>query len=421
MATIGELLDRLDSQVHDLRWTPQVAVGAHVAGWASLARATGQAITLLPLGGRSDQVKAGIRKVLAPLARAPRQSDDDAVPAPQLVELATTVGAISDSLAGILRWGPRPEQVGRPALQLEAELLAAIHVATRWSQTTIQVGDCEVLRTPIIAMLRDLEIVTEPYALISPLRRASILEDLAFSVPSSPGLDGVVASWAATAKGILDDHYRVSGWAMQAIAGDLALISRAAREFFATADAERAVGWSGTRSATVLGGAALEWQRAAAWPPHLRLAGQNPDLRQASSQLRVGITSMPILKLAQARRVLGLAVPIGAAHAHVMGSLVRKHELWIHAPLLVPKGPYQSGWVREPRWSEEGGPLEAAAEAGHRALDRALSSLGVAEDPDRRPGERPRWDPLPQHGGVVRSAHHDGPAPSCDLGPSPSV
>lgn len=56
MATIGELLDRLESQVPDLRWTPQDTVRGHMAGWVPLARATGQAVTLLPLG--SGRVEA---------------------------------------------------------------------------------------------------------------------------------------------------------------------------------------------------------------------------------------------------------------------------------------------------------------------------------------------------------------------------
>ena len=139
MATIGDLLNRLDAQVNGLRWSPEDTASAHAAGWIPLAKATAQAITWLPLGGRSDQVKAGIRNVLAPLARGTLKSDEVVPVAPQLLELATTVGAISDSLAGILRWGPRTEQVGTPALALEAELLSAIHVVARWSRAAVEV------------------------------------------------------------------------------------------------------------------------------------------------------------------------------------------------------------------------------------------------------------------------------------------
>lgn len=422
MATVGELLDRLESQVHDLRWTPQDTVSAHVAGWVPLARATGQAITLLPLGGRSDQVKAGIRNVLAPLARGPRTSDDEAAPAAQLVELATTVGAISDSLAGILRWGPRPEQVGAPALELEADLLSAIHVVARWSRAAVETQCPASPRPPLVTFLGDLIVVTEPYALIPPHHRASALEDLAFTAPSSPGLEGVVAAWAETAGGILDDHYRVSGWAMQVIAADLALISQAVRRPFAFADA----GGPGkpaasTYVAEALTLAARSWRQAAAWPPHLRLGGQNADLRLASRDLREVVTSVPVSTIAQARRVLGLAVRVGAAQARCMNALVSKHQLWIHAPFLVPKVPYERGWIREPPWSAEGRPLLVAADAGHDAIHRALQSLGLAHVADGFRSERHRWAPQPNHDETRVTRQPAEHTRSCEVGPSPTL
>ncbi len=395
MATIGELLDRLESQVHDLRWTPQDTVGAHEAGWVPLARATGQAITLLPLGGRSDQVKAGIRSVLAPFAHGPRKLGVGESPAPQLVDLATTVGAISDSLAGILRFGPRPEQVGTPALALEAHLLSAVHVAARWSRSAIEVQSPTPPRPPLTSFLRDLIVVTEPYALIPPEHRASTLEELAFTTPSSPGLEGVIAAWAETAGSILDDRYRVSGWAMQVIAADLALVTQAVRHPFALADVggpvEAAASTSVLEALTL---AARSWRQAAAWPPHLRLGGQNADLRMASRDLRDGVTGNPISTLAEAQRLLELAVPVAAAHARRMNALVRRRELWIYAPALVPKVPYERGWIREPPWSAEGRPLAVAAEAGRVALDGALRILSDAEPPERLRAERPRRSPI---------------------------
>jgi len=408
VATIGQLLDRLAIQIHDLAWTPDDTVGAHAAGWIPLARATGQAITLLPLGGRSDQVKLGIRNVLAPLARGPRQSDDDATPAPQLVELATTVGAISDSLSGILRWGPRPEQIGRPALALEAELLSAIHVAARWSRAAAERQYPSPPRPPLVTFLGDLRVVTEPYALIPPQRRGSAtLESLAFAAPSSRGLEGVVAAWAEASRSILNDHYRVSGWAMQVIAADLALITQAVQRPFDLADDGGAVAAASYVSEALSLGA-RSWRQAAAWPPHVRLGGQNADLRLASRDLREGVRSNPVSTIAQARRVLGLDVPIGAAHARCMSALVRKHELWIHAPVLVPKVPYERGWIREPVWSAEGRSLLSAAETGRDALDGALIAIGVANAPEDLRTERLRWAPdaTPGLGGRRYQAAH---------------
>jgi hypothetical protein len=371
-------------------------VSAHVAGWVPVARATGQAITLLPLGGRSDQVKAGIRNVLAPLARGPRTSDDEAAPAAQLVELATTVGAISDSLAGVLHWGPRPEQVGTPALELEADLLSAIHVVARWSRAAVETQCPAPPRPPLMTFLGDLIVVTEPYALISPERRLGSLEDLALTAPSSPGLEGVIAAWAETAVGILDDRYRVSGWAMQVIAADLALVTQAVRRPFVLADARGPVdAAASTHVSEALTLSARSWRQAAAWPPHLRLGGQNADLRMASRDLREVVTSSPISDIGPARRMLGLAAPVGAAHARIMGVLVDKHELWIHAPFLVPKVSYQRGWIREPAWSAEGRPLRRAAEIGHESLRAALVVIGVASNRDDLRSRSQRWAPRP--------------------------
>lgn len=421
MATIGQLLERLESQIQDLDWTPQDPVGAHAAGWMALAKATGQAITLLPLGGRSDLVKAGIRNVLAPLAHGPRRSVTDLIAAPHLVELTTTVGAISDSLAGILRWGPRPEQVGTPALGLEAGLLSALHVAAQWSRAAVE-AQCLGARRPSLAtFLGDLIVVTEPFALISPQNRVSTLNDLAFIAPSNSGLDGTVALWAEVSRTVLGDRYWVSSWALQVIAADLALISQSVRRSFVAAEAlgpaERAARAS---ALTTLDVARRSWLRAAAWPPYLRLGGRNADLRSASRDLREAVTNDPTFSTAQGRRLLGLAVPVGTAHVRCLGVLTRKRELWIHAPFLVPDVPYERGWIREPSWSGEGRDLLLSAEEGQDALDRALAGLGVEAAVDRVRGERPRWRPDSPCGTPQRDPDREA-ARAMDHGRPPSV
>lgn len=417
MATVGDLLNRLEAQVNGLRWTAEDRASAHAAGWIPLSKATAQAIAWLPLGGRSDQVKAGIRNVLAPLARGPLKAVEDPAASPQLVELATTVGAISDSLAGIFRWGPRPEQVGTPALALEAELLSAIHVVARWSRAVVEVQCPAPPRPPLATFLGDLIVVTEPYALIPPQRRTSTLVELAFTVPSSPGLEGVTAEWAQTASRILNDRFRVSGWAMQTIAANLALISQAVQRPFALAETQGQV--ASTNVLEALKRAAHWWRRAAVWPPHLRLGGQNADLRLASRDLRDGLTSDPVSTFAHARRLLGMAVPVGAAHVRSMGALVRKHELWIHAPVLVPQVPYQGGWIREPRWSAEGGQLLHSAETGLNALDGAVIAIGVTNVTGDSCGERPRWAPRSTRDLVRHAVEGDSAPARREVGQSP--
>lgn len=420
MATIGDLLSRLEAQVNGLRWSPEDTASAHAAAWIPLAKATAQAITWLPLGGRSDQVKVGIRNVLAPLARGPLKSDEDVPAAPPLLELATTVGAIADSLAGILRWGPRPEQVGTPALALEAELLSAVHVVARWSRAAVEVQCPAPPRPPLATFLGDLIVVTEPYASIRPERRASTLEDLAFMAPSSSGVEGAMAAWAEIACSILDDRYRVSGWALQVIAADLALVSRAVQPPFALAGARDPAEASRTALVSAaLTEAARSWRQAAAWPPHIRLGGQNPDLRLASRDLRDRLGRGPISNVAQVRRLLGLAVPIAATYVQCIHGLNRNHEFWIHAPFLVPNVHYQNGWIREPLWSSEGRPIMFAAESAHDALDRALQAIGVAHADSR--SERPRWSPLPAPSPSRDPLMTAASAQARTIGPSPAV
>lgn len=238
----------------------------------------------------------------------------------------------------------------------------------------------------------DLIVVTEAYALIPPERRASTLEHLAFTTHSSPGLEGAVAARAEIAGGILDDRYRVSGWVMQTVAADLALVAlEVRRQLVDVAGSIEAAASTGVSNALKF--AVHSWRQAAAWPPYVRLGGQNPDLRRASQDLRQMMTSRPISSVEQVRRVLGLVVPVAAAQPRCMSALVSRHELWIHAPSLVPKVPYERGWIREPSWSREGQPVLRAAESGRESLHRALIALGGASVREVGRGDHPRWAP----------------------------
>ena len=211
MATIADLLSGLEYRAHTLTRTPEDTVKTHVAGWMLLARATQHAITSLPLGGRSDVVKAGVRNVLAPLAHGPRDPLVAVEPAPQLADLAQSMGGISDILADNLSAGGRAEQAGTEALKLEASLLSAVHVAARWSRSTMEDQKLPTSRVSIMAFLDDLAVVTEPYALIPPGRRSSILEDFVIRAPNAAGIEGPTIAWVEAAAATLGERYRVSG------------------------------------------------------------------------------------------------------------------------------------------------------------------------------------------------------------------
>ena len=134
-ATVADLLRVLDRQVHDLGITTERdTASGHVAGWMRLATTTRYAISLLPLGGRSAQVKAGLRTVLNPLVHGPRDPLVNPLPAPGLIRTSRTMGAIADVLTEHLRGGGRGDQIGTEAIKLEASMLSAVHVLARWSR-----------------------------------------------------------------------------------------------------------------------------------------------------------------------------------------------------------------------------------------------------------------------------------------------
>jgi hypothetical protein len=245
-----------------------------------------------------------------------------------------------------------------------------------------------------MAFLNDLAVLTEPYALIPPAQRTSTLEELALRAPNTPGVEGAAVVWAHVASETLTERYRSSSWALQAIAGDLALLSHTARSAVLVA-ASRGELSPPTASliSESLDASARAWRAAATWPPYLRLGGRNFDLREASRDLREAITTGPTGGLGSWCRVLGMATPVALSHAAVMQSLVRRHELWIHSSAVDPADGSARGWGREPRWSQHGQPLLAASLAGSRALDNTVSLLSTCPQRDTSSSSH-RWGPV---------------------------
>lgn len=405
-ATVADLLHVLDRQVRDLGTaTGRDTASAHVAGWMRLATTTRHAIALLPLGGRSAQVKAGLRTVLDPLVHGPRDPLTNPMPAPGLIRTSRTMGAIADVLAEHLLGGGWGDQIGTEAIKLETSLLSALHVVARWSRAVTSSQRFPGTTGTFPAQLSDLIVVTEPFALVPPTRRSSLLEDLRLSNPTAPGLEGAVTRWAAEATLVLQERYRVSGWAMQAIAGNLALLSQTAgraanRAVLAgevtTAQADSMAGWFVE--------AARHWRTAAAWPPHLRLAGHTPTLRQLGVDVRDACGADPTLRDLGAPMMA--AARLSLLHASVMDELAVRGQLWLHTERTDYRGDHIEAWTREPPGAAESWPLVQAARYGHQALDRAVSELArttrseapLSEGwpPDRTlHGTRPRREPTP--------------------------
>jgi len=388
VATIADLLARLDRLATTLG-PPDEANGleSHVAGWMPLAQQTLRAVSSLQTGGRPERVSAGLLAILGPLEKGPRRPIE-AFPLEHLSDLALTMGAISDVLVEHLGRQPRPEFVGREATKLEAGILSAVHLTARWSLGSLERQNPPGTRVSTKRLLRDLVAITEPWALIPPANRSSILEDLRIRTNTTPGLQGAMVGWVDEALLVLNERHRTTSWAMQAIAGSLALISHTSQNAI-----EQAIHNGRLPAATRPASEALErsvtaWRAAATWPPYLRLGGETIDLRVLTRDLQQHLHEDPPRTIADTRNLLHLALPIAKAHAATMDRLVRTHDLWIHGPSLGPSAGYIPSWEPEPWWSHQGLSLAKTAQLGHRALSKASATLAADI-------ERTLLDPLP--------------------------
>lgn len=375
-AAVADLLRLLDRQVHELGpGTDRDTASAHVSGWMRLATTTRHAISLLPFGGRTAQVKAGLRTVLDPLVHGPREPLTEPMLAPRLIQTSRTVGAIADILAEHLQGGGRDHQIGTEAVKLEASLLSAVHVTARWSRAITVTQRFPRMAETFPAQLSDLIVVTEPFALIPPSRRVSLLEDLRLPNPAAPGLEGAVTRWAAEATLVLQERHRASGWAMQAIAGNLALLSLTAGR--TTTRARGAGEITAAQAESLTRGfaeSARSWRTAATWPPYLRLGGYTPTLRQLGGDVRDAcIGTVP--RLAELGAPMLAATRLSLLHASTMDRLATKHQLWMHTVRTDYRGDQVEAWTREPPGTTDSWHLVQAARDAHHALDRVVQEL----------------------------------------------
>lgn len=421
MATIADFTARLDHQTRALALTTsEDGLKAHTAGWMLLAKHTSRALSYLPLGGRPEQVGLGPAVVLKPLIDGPRRRlPANTEPVPALAQLAVTVGAIGDILADNLRINPRPEDVGREAAKLQASLLATVHVAARWSRACLEGEYIPHNRLSIRGFLDDLAAVTEPYALIPPANRGGALQDLRIRTDTAPGLTGAATAWADESILVLTERYRTSGWAMQAIAANLALISQTAHTAVQQAARRGELPDLGRAATQPLATSVTAWRAAAAWPPYLRLGGKAMELRALTRDLHHHLLTNPPATVADTRALLRVAAPVAEAHTATMDRLVLGHELWIHGPSLGSSAGYIPGWAREPWWSHQGLVLMKTAQIGQQAL--AKSNLALATTPDLATEKSLPlgWPPACQPPANLRAEdHHRGRDVTISRGPA---
>ena len=409
MATIGDLVGRLERQAYALEGRlPEDTVQSHRAGWILLAKPTLRAISYLPVGGRREYTNASIDVVLKPLATAPRKAlPYDLQPAPRLVEIAQTMGVIADILSDTVRFNHPPGLAGDESLRLEASLLSAVHLVACWSRSSLQDQTLPSTRHSLMASLADVAVLTQPWAMIPPVNRASTLETLRIPDANAAGIEGAVVRWADQATSVLRERYRPSGRAMQAIAGTLAMLSERARQAVQTSIIE-----AGPRAeiANGLVQGVRSWIAAASWPPTLRLGGNTESLRYATAELREQLETIRRPSLPEMKHALEVAQPVALLHATVLTSLIDRHGLWIHGYIPGSSGEYARKWSRVPSWSDAGRPLAEAAQTGYQHLQTARSALDSNSDGWTRSLRRAAasgWPPSREHTTRVPDQSHD--------------
>ena len=417
MASIADLIAQLDRAAATLNTiTHDPDPDAHAAGWILLAARTDRALSQLRLGG--PYVGIGVHPYLEPLAAGPRRPlPASTAPIPARARMALTVGAINDVLADTLRDRPRPEYVGREAAKLAASLLAPIHLAARWSRTSLEQVSTADRSLPMLGHLDNLAAVTEPWALIPPANRGSVLDDFRIHTSTAPGLEGAAAAWAEEALLVLGERHRTTTWALPAIAGNLAQVSHAAYDAVEQASKRRDLPEAARTASQALAGSVTAWRAAATWPPYLRLGGKTTDLRVLTRDLRHHLETDPPRAIAETRNLLRLALPVAEAHADTMYRLVRTHDLWIHGPSLGPSAGYIPGWEPEPWWSNRGLPLLRFSRLGQDALDRAWVTLASETAPSAIRSVPLGWPPARSQASVRPLSHGRPRLPS--TGPEP--
>lgn len=400
MASIANLLTRLHQQAWTLgsiqdQHPAGEQLAAHLRAWVPLAQASQRALQNLPVPPRTTvgSRASSFRAILRPLADGRLVEDPEGSADRHLLGVSLVMGGIADLLAGSPVDQTPQHQDATGALL--ASLIAPLHVAARFTHA-ITDGTPAVLSRRALGRLT---LASEPYAAIPPAERVSYLEDIGLPGRDARDLGNAVRRWDAIASDILASPQRVTGYALQIIAGDLSVLSQAAGR--ATSDAWRAgllTRRLATQTGTALDASAQAWVSAAAWPTHLRLGGRTPGLRSASQALIAACTEPPARApspaqltrvLSQMQTALRLAIPVAELHTRTLHQLAWGHGLWIAGAAIprhldspeVTRARQRDGWTREPIWMHEGVPLLRASQQATAALMTASAFLDQTSQP----------------------------------------
>ncbi len=385
MATVNALLAALHDRTLDLSAQPSMQSKTEMSG---LSRLVGNAIRILALIDPPPDVMT----ILQAMPKA--EPAEEPVNSP-ITTIGYTLGVLADTL------NANPETVRNTGHadrgQLRSQVLATLHHVA-----TVSLAACPVDQAfsgP--ALIRDLADATHAASYVPQGDLHTPIGLLALG-PSPGGIDEAVARWAETAIEILASQTRVTSYAFQRTAATIATICSTAATTFAEPPGERPLESAASAALTK---ASQAWQRAADWPPEVRLGGRTTELRHRSQDLdqalathRLGPPGAPSRQAAM-RAALLSAGKVAACHKSALLQVISSRNLWISVAALGPNylthhpGASRADWIPDPGTRASEVLMHACTQAG-TALETALDQLHhpAVASATATPGEGPRWE-----------------------------
>lgn len=385
MASVDDLLGRMHRQAAAVRPTgqePDRQLREHLAGWIPMAATSRRVLESLdPRPGEHPDFYA----VLESLTHRRRISAGR--PAPDLVALALTVGALGDLLDSYPRDVAAAGQAQRSRLQ--ASVQAALHAAARSTLDLAPEGEYASMLVGKVAE------ATELAALLPPRARESTLEALTLARLTADTVDGSVQLWLDAADPTFTNYRLLSATALQEAAATLSLLCRITADVLRETARRRIVDLGpGREAAALMEDAAAAWRKASAWPSSVQLVGRAPDHHLAVRWVRDALTGPPLTRLTLRDKVHALqsattaAAVIARLQATAVVSAVNSGGLWVghERPNLRPPGVQRRhikwDWEPMPPDHPAGVLIAARARQAWRAQQAATEAMAETFRPD---------------------------------------
>lgn len=356
MASVETLLAALHARTQEFVARQRTSTSCRLDVWALVARNSTRVLDLVD--GPTD-----LQPILREIVTA--SSEWTAEGESPLSRVALTIGVLADTLDS------RPDLVRTASLtdrsQLRFSILASLHSAAGASSRAAALHQ----HPSATALLRDLADSTEAASHV-PLRPLQGGLSILAIAPAPGGLDEAISRWASVAIEILSSPNRATKYAFQRTAVGIARLCGAAAEEISSGGPED-MRTSALQRALVR--ASQSWQRAAAWPPELRLDGRSTELRQAAQALDAAISLRMSARgftysIGELWAGLPRAMEVASVLEVALSRRVSTGGVWIVAEALGPAymtrhpGTHRNDWLPDPGSRLVSGLLQVVQEAG---------------------------------------------------------